>query len=938
MYRFQPYLINLLLVFSGFAFSGQGEIKKPLKDEREYRAFKLENEIQVFLIHDDKAENSTAALSVGVGSFQDPKSRQGLAHFLEHMILIQSEKYPETNGLRAFVEANGGWTNAYTSSRTTDYIASASHTMFAPLLERVSAAIEAPIFDSTYVDKEVNAIDAEWYRQNQTNSFYFNRVLAATSNKRHPTAKLNVGNRKTLLSKHPSKINDDLEQFHQRYYSSNLMNLVLAGPQTLDELEQLAIDYFSNIPNNAVVIKETEEPIFNKRHLKKHIYVKTRGDLLGLTMQFALPRVEEPWRKKSFSYISMLLNSKQKGSLIDVLKDAGLIRDMQANLLPNVLSSASLAEFSFELTKEGVDRQGKIVATTFDFIGLIQKEGITAQYEEQISKRIKSSLAQYLPPALGRSAINIARGLHTVEPENVIFTRYFFEGIDQQEIRHLLSKLRPDNMRLLNTGPDLETSKTLKDAFGSYAYKRISKKERSRWESGSLSASLMKVERTTTVEKAFKVAFDKAYSKPQVVQEQLNTRVILAHSERFQDKTGYFTLVLRNPFTTQSVENWVYSQLLHQIIGEQIQAYQEAERINTGSIVSTALDSFGNTTFTIYGESQHHSRILLELLNRFKEMSISENELENSQFKMLSLFENWNSYSAREQLSFYRGEASQTSQIFKRTDILEALTEVDLEDLSIVHKSLYEESFIDIFAMGNYDKEKLLALTEQVNTIIPQKSGLKNWRFESPFAVTPRKKLSYNAEMLQRGIAIADTYISPQKSESLAAQVYVLSFIMSEPAHSALRTEQQLGYAVSLWTSPLHDYPAITFRIESNSTDLPELKARITDFIATYKQTLDAYSEEELLRLKQAIIANTFREPDSLLREVNPLLNDWARNNLEFDSVLKRRKVIEATTKQDLIALYDKLFSSDAANFVVQLKGIDYADSAFFHWENEASD
>jgi predicted Zn-dependent peptidase len=32
---------------------------------------------------------------VGVGSYSDPANRQGLAHFLEHMLFLGTEKYPD---------------------------------------------------------------------------------------------------------------------------------------------------------------------------------------------------------------------------------------------------------------------------------------------------------------------------------------------------------------------------------------------------------------------------------------------------------------------------------------------------------------------------------------------------------------------------------------------------------------------------------------------------------------------------------------------------------------------------------------------------------------------------------------------------------------------------------------------------------------------------
>jgi insulysin len=62
-----------------------------------------------------------AAISVNVGNFNDPPDRRGLAHFLEHMIFLGSEKYPEENVFFNLIANNGGFANAYTSTYLTNY-------------------------------------------------------------------------------------------------------------------------------------------------------------------------------------------------------------------------------------------------------------------------------------------------------------------------------------------------------------------------------------------------------------------------------------------------------------------------------------------------------------------------------------------------------------------------------------------------------------------------------------------------------------------------------------------------------------------------------------------------------------------------------------------------------------------------------------------------
>ena len=60
-------------------------------------------------------QRAAAAMVVGVGSWADPPETQGCAHFLEHLLFLGSEKYPDENAYDAFLSKHGGSSNAKTS-------------------------------------------------------------------------------------------------------------------------------------------------------------------------------------------------------------------------------------------------------------------------------------------------------------------------------------------------------------------------------------------------------------------------------------------------------------------------------------------------------------------------------------------------------------------------------------------------------------------------------------------------------------------------------------------------------------------------------------------------------------------------------------------------------------------------------------------------------
>lgn len=76
----------------------QTEFKKPLIDKyKSYKLIKLSNGLKTLIISDPTTINSSCALSINSGSFNDPLDIQGLAHLCEHMIFMGSSKFPNAN-------------------------------------------------------------------------------------------------------------------------------------------------------------------------------------------------------------------------------------------------------------------------------------------------------------------------------------------------------------------------------------------------------------------------------------------------------------------------------------------------------------------------------------------------------------------------------------------------------------------------------------------------------------------------------------------------------------------------------------------------------------------------------------------------------------------------------------------------------------------------
>jgi len=68
------------------------DLERPALDDRSYRIITLSNQLEVLLIHDATTDKASAAMDVNVGSFSDAKDMPGIAHAVEHLLFMGTEK------------------------------------------------------------------------------------------------------------------------------------------------------------------------------------------------------------------------------------------------------------------------------------------------------------------------------------------------------------------------------------------------------------------------------------------------------------------------------------------------------------------------------------------------------------------------------------------------------------------------------------------------------------------------------------------------------------------------------------------------------------------------------------------------------------------------------------------------------------------------------
>lgn len=161
-------------------------IRKSEKDNRQYQAIRLDNGMVVLLVSDPQAVKSLSALVVPVGSLEDPDSYQGLAHYLEHMSLMGSKKYPQADSLAEYLKMHGGSHNASTAPYRTAFYLEVENDALNGAVDRLADAIAAPLLDKKYAERERNAVNAELTMARTRDGMRMAQVSAETINPAHP--------------------------------------------------------------------------------------------------------------------------------------------------------------------------------------------------------------------------------------------------------------------------------------------------------------------------------------------------------------------------------------------------------------------------------------------------------------------------------------------------------------------------------------------------------------------------------------------------------------------------------------------------------------------------------------------------------------------------------------------------------------------------------
>ncbi|WP_394129843.1 insulinase family protein [Shewanella maritima] len=887
-------------------------IKSP-NDHRQYQYLRLTNELRVLLVEDNQTHQAAASMAVGVGHFDDPVERPGMAHFLEHMLFLGTDKFPDSGEYNAFINQHGGNNNAWTGTEHTNFFYSIDADAFEESLDRFSQFFIAPKFDLELVDRERQAIESEYSLKLKDDIRRIYQVQKASINQRHPFSKFSVGNLKTLAGDQ-QQIRAELLAFYQQHYSANIMTLCLVAPQPISELTQLAEKYFSGIINRNISKQYPDQPFLTKQQKCQQVDIIPLKEQRRIAISFDLPGIDQFYQRKPLTFISHLLGNEGPGSLLAYLK--------QQNLASNLSAGGGVNGYNFkdytvniQLTEYGLTQVDDIIKCVFEYITLIQKNGLEDwRYRERASLLETSFRFQEQIKVLDLAS-HLSINMHHYEVQDTVYGDYRMDNLDVDEADFLLQHFNVENMRLQLVCPELSVDQYADWYNTPFKISSISQIRMASWRDNSVREALSLPLKNPFIVENPQQRTDEAVSNvPVIVTEGKGYRIWHKKDDEFNVPKGHLFLSLDSQCASKTPRHAALTRLYVEMVIDYLS--ESTYQAEVAGLYYNIYPHQGGITLHITGFSGNQETLLALIINKARERNFSQKRFEVIKKQILR---SWNNAAQAKPISQLFSSLTVTLQkrSYEPVRMAEELESVTINDLHNHVSEFYEKIYLEGLVYGDWLISEAQALGRRLELLLSLVTKPSGESSRELVDLRDRGTLLREKQVNHQDSAIIVYYQSAETTPDRMALFSLLNHTMSSNFFHELRTQQQLGYMVGTGYLPLNRHPGIIFYIQSPSAGPRKLLEAIDEFIADFSYAVMQITNEQWEVTKQGLVNQVMEQDANIKTRSQRYWVSLGNRDYEFNQRELVAAEISKLTRADLIKFMMKHMRSKNSNRLV---------------------
>jgi insulysin len=895
--------IALIFLIAVPVFAAELPEAHPL-DKSESRTLVLDNGLKVLLVSDPDLNLASASMSVGVGSYMNPEGTQGLAHFLEHMLFLGTEKYPDVEAYKAYLSQNGGYSNAYTAGDHTNYHFQLYPDAFEGALDRFAQFFISPLFTDEYTERELNAIESEFAKNLEDDNWRNQRLFRMHTRADHPENHFSTGNKETLAN----VARDELIQFYKDYYSANQMALSLVSTQTLDQMEQWVREYFSAIPNHDTdMLRYPSRYIDDSEDVVRLIKMKAVEERRYLVLYFNTPSIRQDWDAKTSELIGAILGYEGEGSLLSTLKAKNLATSLGAGIWEGT-ADYTTASFGIDLTPQGRENYQEVIELVLGYIELLRQSPYPAYFFEEQRTMAKlhevySDKGEGAQRAVDLANRALALPLEVAEKAPTAFLRQ-----DPEFYYEMLDRLRPDNMIAILSSRDIE-GEQVEEIYGTeYTYLEIGDELFERLSNPEIAESFSLPKPNPFVPENVELLAE----RPVQLIDEPGLSLYYGQDQEFQRPkvAKYFKIHLpdREYTARDSVLLELYEAAVNEFVNEI--AY-DARMADLRYNISAGLEG---VSLSVFGYSESAARLLPVLVQALENFEIEEALFNSIKERMVRGWNNARYDNAFMYIRYFTNQASYRDQFMPHAKAA-AAGDISLDDVYALRDKLYKRGRIEALIYGNVTAGEAIQTARGLQDNLGIKAPRGDLYEPMLVELQPGESITIKDVLPTNNNAFRKDFILGMAEPQTRVAAAVLSNLIEAPYYSEMRTRQQLGYVVWSFTFDREDEVRLGFVIQSGEYDPVELVRRSDELVASFPALLRDMPSEAFAKAKEAVRSDIEKKAKTIGEKAARFFDiaynrdaNWSRKQESLDA-------LEALTLDDVVALLELVNDPDQARY-----------------------
>jgi predicted Zn-dependent peptidase len=186
----------------------------------------LDNGLRVVCVEMPHLHAAELAIYLKVGGRNDPPGREGLSHFLEHILFRGTAEFPSSLAIESAFEIIGGAPNAATDAESTYYYSRIHPDSIHRGMEIFASMLMRPLLSGIEVEKRIIAEEAREDLNEQGDEVNSDTIVSRMLWPRHPLGMPTIGTLESIAAIGLSDLAGHLKQY---YVPANAV-LVVSGP------------------------------------------------------------------------------------------------------------------------------------------------------------------------------------------------------------------------------------------------------------------------------------------------------------------------------------------------------------------------------------------------------------------------------------------------------------------------------------------------------------------------------------------------------------------------------------------------------------------------------------------------------------------------------------------------------------------------------------